>query len=64
MGKPATRSIIETKMAIPKDAEIAFIALDIKPESSKTCPIKFHLRRIPKIGGTKINAKKKMTEDE
>jgi len=54
----------ETKMAIRNEAEIADTALEVKPESSKTCPIRFHLSNIPKIGGIKIRAKKKIVEDE
>jgi hypothetical protein len=40
---------------------MAGIALDIKLRFSKIWPIKFHLRSIPKIGGNKTNAKKKIT---
>jgi len=64
IGKPRTTSTIETKMATAKEAWIADSALAVKSGFSKTCPIKFHFRRMPKIGGTKITAKKKMAEDE
>lgn len=64
IGKPRTTSIIETKMAIAKEAWIAENALFIKSGVSKICPIRFILRSIPRIGGIKITAKKKMVEDE
>jgi len=64
IGKPATKSISETKRAIAKDEEIAVAALDIKLGFSKICPIVFHLRSIPRIGGIKINPKKETTAHE
>jgi len=54
--------MIETKMAMAKDAYIAAVALDIKLGFLKVSAMVFHLRTIPKIGGIKINAKKKVIE--
>jgi len=64
IGKPRTTSTIETKMAIAKDAWMADSALDIKSGVSKIRPIRFNLRSMPKIGGTKITAKKKKADAE
>jgi len=64
IGKPATTSTTETKIAMMNEAEMANVALEVRFGPSKTCPIRFHLSNIPSIGGIKIIAKKKMAEDE
>jgi len=63
-GKPPTRSTIETKIAIANDMYIADKALLINEEFPKICPITFHLKKIPRIGGTRINTKKKVIAAE
>jgi len=63
-GKPAIRSRKETSRAIANEAYIADDALDIRLGLWKISPRVFHLRTMPKMGGTRIIPKKKITEPE
>jgi len=63
-GKPATKSREATKRPIANEANIADEALDIKSGLWKICPMAFHLRIIPRMGGIRIIPKKKIRELE
>jgi hypothetical protein len=61
-GKPATKSRKETRKAIANEAYMADDALDIRLGFWKISLIVLHLRIMPKMGGTRIIPKKKITE--
>lgn len=62
MGTPATISMKEMEKATANDAEIAFIASDMRSGWFNTSTIRFDLMIMPKIGGRRIRAKNMIIE--
>jgi hypothetical protein len=52
---------METKIATAKEAHMALAARAINSPFPITSPTRFHFKPIPKIGGIRINTRKKST---
>ena len=62
MGIPAIISMNETRKATAKDAAIAFEAAEMSSGWFNTSCIEPHFITMPKIGGSRINAKNTIIE--